>query len=99
MYGTVARMRVKPGQMDAFKKVMDDFNANRHPKGYLGELVYQTDNNPNELLMAVFFNSKEDYQANANDPEQDKEYQKMRGLLEADPEWHDGEVIHQFWKR
>ncbi len=98
MYGTVARMKVKPGEVDALKKVMDEFSATRQPKGYLGEIVYQTDNDPNELFVAVFFSSKEDYHANANDPEQDKEYQKMRAHLASDPEWHDGEVIHQFWK-
>ncbi len=97
MYGTVAHLKVKPGQMDAFKALMDDFNTNRRPKGYLGEVVYQMDSNPNELMMAVFFDSKETYHANANDPEQDKEYRKMRELLDADPEWHDGEVMHQFW--
>lgn len=97
MYGTVAHMKVKPGQMDAFKALMDDFNTNRRPKGYLGEIVYQMDSSPNELTLAVFFDSKERYHANANDPEQDKAYRKMRELLDADPEWHDGEVMHQFW--
>jgi hypothetical protein len=50
-------------------------------------------------MVAVFFDSKENYHANANDPEQDKEYRRMRDLLDADPGWHDGEVIHQFWKK
>ena len=97
MYGTVAKMKVKPGQMDGFTKLMDDFNANRKPKGYMGEIVYKMDNDPNAIMLAVFFDSKENYHANANDPEQDKEYRKMRDLLDADPEWNDGEVIHQFW--
>lgn len=97
MYGTVAHMKVKPGKLDDLKKQMTDFDMNRRPKGYLGEIIYQMDSNPNEIMLAVFFDSKENYHANANDPEQDKEYRKMRELLDADPEWHDGEVIHQFW--
>ena len=32
--------------------------------------------------------------ANADDPEQDKWYQEMRQHLEADPAWHDGEIIY-----
>ena len=98
MYGTVARMKVKAGQMETMMKRMENFDTNRHPKGYLGEIIYKMDSNPNEIMLAVFFDSKESYHANANDPEQDKEYRKMRDLLDADPEWNDGEVIHQFWK-
>ncbi|MGB2694902.1 MAG: hypothetical protein WBD55_06895 [Dehalococcoidia bacterium] len=99
MYGTVAHMKLKAGKMDDLKKQMTDFDTNRHPKGYLGEIIYQMDSNQNEIMMAVFFDSKENYHANANDPEQDKEFRKMRDLLDADPEWHDGEVIHQFWMK
>lgn len=97
MYGTIARMKVKSGKMDELKQQMADFDTNRQPKGYLGEIIYQMDSNPNEIMLAVFFDSKESYHANANSPEQDKEYRKMRDLLDADPEWHDGEVIRQFW--
>ena len=99
MYGTVAVMKVKPGKMDDLKKWTTDFDTNRRPKGYLGEIIYQMDSNPNEVMLAVFFDGKESYHANANDPEQDKGYRKMRELLDADPEWHDGEVIHQFWMK
>ena len=98
MYGTVARMKVKAGKLEELKQFSSNFDANRRPKGYLGEIIYQMDSNPNEVILAVFFDSKENYHANANDPEQDKEYRKMRDLLDADPEWNDGEVIHQFWK-
>jgi hypothetical protein len=31
--------------------------------------------------------------ANAASSEQHVRYQQMRSLLDADPEWHDGEVI------
>ena len=96
MYGTVARMKIKPGKLDEFMKTMPD-TRKRQPKGYLGEIVYQMDNNPNEVIMAVFFADKASYQANANDPQMNKEYEQYRALLDADPEWNDGEVIHQFW--
>ena len=38
------------------------------------------------------------YQANAASPEQDARYQKLRALLARDPEWHDGEVVYDFWQ-
>jgi quinol monooxygenase YgiN len=94
MYGTVARMKVKAGKMDEMMKTTADQVNARRPKGYLGEIIYKLDSNPNEVMMAVFFDSKENYVANANDPEMNKQYEQYRALLEADPEWHDGEVIH-----
>jgi quinol monooxygenase YgiN len=99
MYGTVARMKVKPGKMDDLTKRMTNFDTNQRPKGYLGEIIYKMDNNPNEVVMAVFFQDKASYQANANDPVMNKEYEQYRALLDADPEWNDGEVIHQFWMK
>ena len=97
MYGTVARMKVKPGKLDDFTKLTADAVNTRRPNGYLGEIIYKMDNNPNEVIMAVFFADKASYQANANDPEMNKQYEQYRALLDADPEWNDGEVIHQFW--
>ena len=43
-------------------------------------------------MMVAVFESKETYEANANDPAQDAWYRKFRALLTADPEWNDGEV-------
>lgn len=97
MYGTVARMKVKPGKIDDMLKASVNQVNERRPKGYLGEIIYKLDENPNEIVLCVFFDSKESYHANANDPAQDKDYKGMRELLEADPDWNDGEVIHQFW--
>ena len=34
------------------------------------------------------------YRANADSPEQDARYQKLRALLEDDPEWNDGEIVY-----
>lgn len=99
MYGTVARMKVKAGKIDELIKTTADTVNARHPKGYMGEIIYKMDNNPNEVIMAVFFDSKENYHANANDPEMAKQYEQYRALLDADPEWNDGEVIHQFWAK
>lgn len=99
MYGTVARMKVKPGKVDELIKVTTETTETRRPAGYLGEIIYRMDNNPNEVIMAVFFADKESYHANANDPAMNKEYERYRALLDADPEWNDGEVIHQFWTK
>jgi quinol monooxygenase YgiN len=97
MYGTVARMKVKPGKMDEFIANMTSSQQERGTDGYMGEIVYKMDNNPNEIMLCVFFRDKAAYQANASSPDMNKEYEEYRAMLDADPEWNDGEVIHQNW--
>lgn len=92
MYGTVARMQVKPGAEAQLMALSEQYNAMSVP-GYRGEYVYRLDNEPNTYYMAVLFDSKEAYHANAQDPAQNERYTQMRALLASDPEWHDGEII------
>ncbi len=42
----------------------------------------------------VIFENKEAYFALANSPEQDARYRKLLEILEAPPEWHDGEIVY-----
>ena len=91
MYGTVARMQVKPGaeaQLMALSKEMEG-----QIPGHQGTYVYRSDNEPNVYWLAVAFTDKAAYTKNAQSPEQDTRYQQMRALLAADPEWHDGEIV------
>jgi hypothetical protein len=43
--------------------------------------------------MAVVFENKESYFANANSPEQHQRFLQMMSVLESEPEWHDGNVV------
>ena len=52
------------------------------------------DGDPDEYYMAVIFDSREAYVRNAKSPEQNASYQRMIEFLEADPEWHDGEIVY-----
>jgi quinol monooxygenase YgiN len=88
MYGTIARMKAKPGALKALKDM-----ESRKPKGLLATYVYQMDQNPDELWMAVVFENREAYHANANSPEQNTEFLKLMENLVSEPEWHDGEII------
>jgi quinol monooxygenase YgiN len=91
MYGTVARMRVKPGFLDAMKRIYEDQEISA---GAVAIYAYQMDADPNELYMAVIFESKEAYVANAQSPETDAQYRQWLEWLEAEPEWHDGEIVY-----
>ena len=63
--------------------------------GYVGLTAYRFDADPNELLMAVVFESKEAYWANAESPEQNARYREMLELLESEPGWQDGEIVYR----
>jgi quinol monooxygenase YgiN len=92
MYGTVARMRLKPGMEAKLKEEMAQYERLKIP-GFVSTMVYRMDRDPNEIYMAVAFKDKQTYVANAQDPKQDERFRKMRELLAADPDWHDGEII------
>ena len=93
MYGTVARMRLKPGSEVRLQELMSEYEDLDVP-GYVGSTVYRMDDNPNEVYMAVLFDDRETYHANAQSPAQDARYREMLELLEGEPDWHDGEVVY-----
>jgi quinol monooxygenase YgiN len=92
MFGTVARMRLKEGA------TVDQLNAitageENRPAGSVALLVFQSEKDPRELWVATAFESREAYFKNADSPEQNARFEKMRELFEGAPEWHDGEVV------
>lgn len=96
MYGTVARLRIKQGMEAEWLALGNEMEASS-PPGSVTDIVYRSDADPQVYYLAVVFESKEAYLANASSPEQHAQYLRYRALLEEEPEWHDGEVvaIHQ----
>lgn len=95
MYGSIFRMKLKPGTEQEIKEIIEEWERERKPKiqGDVHTVVLKPDKNPNELIGVAIFPDKTSYTTNADDPEQDKWYRKMRELLEEDPAWEDGEFI------
>jgi quinol monooxygenase YgiN len=93
MYGTIARLQVKPGLLEKFMAWGSARDANEIP-GYVSQTVFQTDDDPNVLYLVIVFSDKASYVANAQSPAQDARYREMREMLATDPEWHDGEVVY-----
>ncbi len=95
MYGTVALLKPKAGQEQALAAMLEKWWTERRPKakGAIASTLHRNESNPAELIMTAVFESKESYDANAADPEQDKWYQEMRALLDGDPRWLDGDVL------
>ena len=88
MWGTIAKMQVKPG-MEPF--LLGQFQAIRTARmeGWQRTSILRSATNPNELWMIAFFDSEEHYKQNAASPAQHALYLTLRSALEADPEWHD----------
>ncbi len=85
MYGTVARIHIKPGVAAQFLTRLRELNAERDP-GLVVEYIYHMDAAPNVYCMAVVFESKEAYLANARRPETHARYLQLMEFAAAEPE-------------
>ena len=97
MYGTIGRFRMKAGMGAQFRQLMDEqAQAVEHARipGLIAHYGYQMDADPNDYFLAVIFESREMYLANAASPEMDARYRQWLPLLEGEPEWHDGEIVN-----
>ncbi|MGZ4132031.1 MAG: putative quinol monooxygenase [Actinomycetota bacterium] len=90
MYGTVAKMRVKPENREQLRKVAEAQNVDQ-VEGYVTSYTLFENDSDVAWLLAVF-SDRATYDANANDPAQHERFMQMRALMDADPEWHDGEI-------
>jgi len=93
MYGSVYKIRPKAGKEQDIVRMMEEWDRERRPnvKGALGGCMYKLDNGG--LMGVAIFESKDDYRANAESPEQNAFYRRWRELMESDPEWNDGEIV------
>ena len=92
MYGSVSRWRVKAGKQQEFEQLSAELMRER-PQGSRTVFVYRMDGDSQEYWVAGVFDSKDAYTSNSNTPEQDARFRQLRSLMEADPEWHDGEIV------
>jgi heme-degrading monooxygenase HmoA len=92
MYGTIAKMTLKPGAEEKIMQVMEGPQTGR--EGHVATYVFKSDADPNIHFVTTIFESQAAYKKFADSPEQDKRFRQMKELLAAEPEWHDGEVVH-----
>jgi len=94
MFGTVARVAVQPGREEEFTAIGGQWTKERgQATGQVAEYLFKLEGRPGEYLIIGIFRDRERYYANAQDPETDRWYRRMRATLAADPEWQDGEVV------
>jgi quinol monooxygenase YgiN len=95
MFGTIARLQLKPGALPQLQAMGEQLSGDSRLKqnGHIATYIYQRSEDPNEVWLVVMFESKEAYYKNAESPAQHEQFTQMSQLLAAPPEWHDGEVI------
>jgi quinol monooxygenase YgiN len=91
MYGTIAKLHAKQGAVEELSKM----ETRQKPAGYIGSYVFKSDKDPDELWLVAIFKNKAAYIANAESPEQDKEFRSLMKFLKTEPEWHDGEIVFE----
>jgi quinol monooxygenase YgiN len=90
MYGTVMRGKATPGNRQAVVAVMGE---GLDAAGFRATYVLLPDGDEDAVVAAVIFDDREAYSANAHDPATEAWYERFRALLEADPEWTDGQWV------
>lgn len=95
MFGTVAKVRVAPDKFDDLTAILAEWERDFRPKvrGAMGSVAYRLDADPDTVILCAVFEDRAAYEANADNPEQDKWYRRFRACLAADPEWMDGAVF------
>ncbi len=92
MYGTLGRMRPKPGKRDELVEMMSRPPSGAGANGYRGAYLLKADEG-DEVVVAVMYEDKDAYFAMVHDPQTDENFGRIMALLEGEPAWTDGEWI------
>jgi hypothetical protein len=90
MYGTVAKIRVKPENRDKLRDVFKR-QTDVPVAGFQSSYVLW-ENEGDTGWIFVLFDDRASYDKNADDPAQHERYTEYRELMESEPEWHDGQI-------
>jgi len=93
MFGTVAKCTVKPGKDEEMLALASEWTKANSSAGQIAGYTFKLEKQPGEYMSIAIFPSRDEYYRFAQRSETDEWYRKWRELLEADPEWNDGEVI------
>ena len=91
------RAKAKPGRRQAVLDQFDKWEREQKAKatGYLSSILVASNDDADELMGAIRFDTTENYFANANRPEQDAWYQEFRANLVEDAVWFDGTLARE----
>jgi hypothetical protein len=88
-------MQPKSGQEANIASHFRRWERERRPAvgGAVAGYLFRPKASPDELIGFAVFDSEASYRKNAGDSRQDRWYRDLRQMLEADPEWNDGDIL------
>ena len=92
MFGTIARVRLKPGKKEALRHAMAEEDT-AEISGWIADYLFESSQEAQVCYLVAFFKDEASYIANADSSAQHERYLKFRACLVDDPEWNDGHVI------
>ena len=94
---TFFRLKAQPGKRQAVIDLFDEWERERKGKarGFVRSILVTNNEDPDEIMAGVRFDSTENYDANSNDPETGAWYQGLRAMLAADPDWFNGTLARE----
>jgi heme-degrading monooxygenase HmoA len=91
MFGTIARVRVKPGHEAELERLSAEV-ADANPPGWVRSYVMRSKDDPQERWIVAIFESEQAYYDNASRPETAAQYEGWSAAVEGAPEWRDVHV-------
>jgi quinol monooxygenase YgiN len=94
---TFFRMKALPGKRQAVIDLFDKWEREQKGKarGFVRSIQVTSNEDPDEIMTGVRFESTESYNANSDRAEQGEWYGELRALLVADPEWFNGTLARE----
>jgi hypothetical protein len=95
MFGSIFTMRPRDGQEGNIAAHFRRWERERRPavEGAVGSYLFRSRKDPGELIGVAVFDSEGSYRKNADNDAQGEWYGELRQMLQADPEWNDGDVL------
>ncbi len=89
------RARALPGKRQEAIDLFYKWEREQKPKakGFIRSILVSKNDDPDEFMGAVRWDTSENYFANASRAEQDSWYRELRACLTGDPEWFDGTLM------
>ena len=92
MYGTIGRMKPKPGKREELIALLSSPPSGAAATGFRSAYLMKADEG-DEVVIAVMYEDQEAYVAMVHDPVTDENFGKVMELLEDEPSWTDGEWV------
>ncbi len=94
MFGTIGRVRLKPGREGEFQSMMEDWKREIRPKvpGRFLELMGRSTERPDETMFIALAQDEQTYRNLAAMPEQHAFFERFMSVAEGDIKWEDVEL-------